>query len=234
MEHRQATMDKVGQTIRVMVVDDHSIVRKGVKAFLGEYDNIAVVAEAADGLQAIPLVEKLRPDVVILDLLMPGMDGIETVKGMLAIQPNVRIILLTADYREDRAILAIQAGAYGYVRKDASPEELIISIQKVYQGEPTIKPSVVWKILSARAGIQTVKPLHEKLSERETEVLRYLTQGYSDAKIAEKLFLTDVTIRTHVSRIIQKLGVRNRVEAALYSLRFGLVQLEDTSVDLHN
>ena len=222
-------MAMISQPISVMVVDDQSIVRKGVKAFLREYDNIAVVAEAADGMKATELMEKLKPDIVLLDLLMPGLDGIETIRKMLAIHPNQRIILLTGDYREDRQMLAFQAGAYGCIRKDADPDELIRSIQKVSRDEPIIAPQLLWKLIRHLAGLETDRPKLGELSEREVEILRYLTLGYTDQKIAEELFLTTVTIRTHISRILRKLGVRNRVEAALYGLRSGLVRLEDTS-----
>ena len=160
---------------------------------------------------------------------MPGLDGIETIKKMLAIQPNQRIILLTGDYREDRQMLAFQAGAYGCIRKDADPDELIRSIQKVSRDEPIIAPQLLWKLIRHLAGVETDRPKLGELSEREVEILRYLTLGYTDQKIAEELFLTTVTIRTHISRILRKLGVRNRVEAALYGLRSGLVRLEDTS-----
>ncbi len=128
-------MDMIGSPITVMIVDDQATVRKGIKAFLAEYDNICVIAEVADGLQAIAILEKIKPDIVILDLLMPGIDGIETIERMLAKQQDQHIILLTADYRDTQKLLAIQAGASDYVRKDANPTDLIDAIQKVYETE---------------------------------------------------------------------------------------------------
>ena len=218
------------QQIKVMIVDDHKIVRRGIKAFLAEFENICVIGEAANGIEAAAMVENIKPDVILLDLLMPGIDGIETIKRILAIQPNQRIIILTAFIHDDKLPLAIQAGAWGYIKKDAEPEDLLQSIQKVYAGEPAIDPGKAWKILRGMAGIETANPVEKKLTNREIEVLSLLTQGKTDHQIAELLFLTDVTVRTHVSRILMKLGLKNRVQAALYGLRTGVVNLEETRV----
>lgn len=136
------------QPIKVLIVDDQSIVRKGIKAFLGEYEDISVISEAANGLEAVERAVQLKPDVVLLDWLMPGMDGIETINRISAVQPNQRIIILTAYFKEDEILQAVKEGASAYVRKDAPPENLIQCIRKVYAGEQTINPALAWQLMS--------------------------------------------------------------------------------------
>ncbi len=209
-----------------MIVDDHAMVRKGMKAFLSEFADIHVIGEAADGWQAIDLVKQLKPDVVLLDLFMPGMDGIETIQRLIAVQPQLGIVILTAFAREEKVVEAINAGALGYVVKDALPEELVNSIHLVSRGMPAISPAITWKILHATD--KSVSHRNRKLSDREVEVLLLLTKGRTDQEIASELVLSDVTIRTHVNRILTKLGLQNRVQAALYCVRAGMVSLEET------
>ena len=215
--------------IKIMIVDDHAMVRKGMRAFLGEFEDIHVVGEASDGWKAIELVRQLKPDVVLLDLFMPGIDGIETIQSLLAVRPQLGIVVLTAYAKEDMVIETIKAGALGYVVKDAQPEELVQSIRTVSTGAPAISPAIAWKILhgnnEAIAGTSRRKM---ELSDREIEVLQLLTRGKTDQEIASHLFLSDVTIRTHVNRILSKLGLHNRVQAALYCVRSGMVSLEET------
>jgi two-component system, NarL family, response regulator LiaR len=213
--------------IQVLVVDDHAIVRKGMKALLNEYEDIRVVGEAADGLKAIELVEQLKPDVVLIDLSMPVMDGIEAIKRIIAIQPDQRILVLTSYAGDDKLFPAIKAGALGYLVKDAQLEELVQAIRNVYAGEPSLNPAIAWRLLRGMSGIETTKRSSEELSEREVEVLRLLTQGKTDQEIAKELVLTDVTIRTHIGRILSKLGLKNRVQAALYGIRTGMVSLSE-------
>jgi two-component system, NarL family, response regulator LiaR len=216
------------QPIKVLIVDDHAMVRKGMKALLSEYEDISVIGEAANGLKAIELVNQLKPDVVLIDLAMPVMDGIEAIKGIIAIQPNQRIIVLTSYVGDEKLLQSIKAGALGYLLKDAQPEELVQSIRNVYLGEPSLDPTIAWRFLSKLSGAETTKRSAEELSEREMDVLRLLTQGKTDQQIAKQLVLTDVTIRTHISRILSKLGLKNRVQAALYGIRSGLVSLDET------
>jgi two-component system, NarL family, response regulator LiaR len=213
--------------IKIMIVDDHAMVRKGMRAFLSEYEDIYVIGEAASGWMAIELVGQLKPDVVLLDLFMPGMKGIETIQRLLAVQPHLGIVILTAFAGEEKVIEAIQAGALGYVVKDAQPEELVQSIRLVAAGTPAISPSLAWKMLH---GLESETNHRKKmdLSEREIEVLQLLTKGKTDQEIASQLVLSDVTIRTHVNRILSKLGLQNRVQAALYCVRSGMVSLEET------
>jgi DNA-binding NarL/FixJ family response regulator len=213
--------------IKLLIVDDHAMVRKGMKAFLSEFDDIYVIGEASDGWRTIELAKQLKPDVVLLDLFMPGMDGIETIQRLMAIQPCLGIVILTAFASEEKVIEAIKAGALGYVVKDAQPEELVQSIRLVSTGTPAISPGMAWKILHG-TGSETPSQRNIELSKREIEVLQLLTKGKTDQEIASQLFLSDVTIRTHVNRILMKLGLQNRVQAALYCVRSGMVSLEET------
>jgi NarL family two-component system response regulator LiaR len=167
--------------------------------------------------------------VVLIDLSMPVMDGIEAIKRIIAVHPDQRIIVLTSYSGDDKLFPAIKAGAMGYLLKDAQPEELIKSIRDVYIGEPSLNPTIAWRLLRGMTGVETTKRSAEDLSEREIEVLRLLTQGKTDQEIAKELVLTDVTIRTHISRILAKLGLKNRVQAALYGIRSGIVSLDETS-----
>jgi DNA-binding NarL/FixJ family response regulator len=217
------------QPIQVLIVDDHAMVRKGMKALLEEYEDITVVGEASNGLKAVEFVEKLKPDVVLIDLAMPVMDGLEAIKRIMAIHPDERIIVLTSYSGDDKFFPAIKAGALGYLLKDAQPEELVQSIRNVASGEPSLNPTIAWKLLRGMSGMKTPERATEELSDREIEVLRLLTKGKTDQEIAKQLVLTDVTIRTHISRILSKLGLKNRVQAALYAIRSGMVSLDEAN-----
>jgi two-component system, NarL family, response regulator LiaR len=216
--------------IQVLVVDDHTMVRKGIKALLEEQDDICVIGEAANGQKAIELAQQLQPDVILIDLSMPVMDGIEAIKQILANQEEQRIIVLTSYAGDEKLFAAIKAGALGYLVKDAQPEELVHAIRVVYAGEPSFNPKMAWRILRGMSGAEDFTQTTEELSEREVEVLRLLTQGKTDQEIAKQLVLTDVTIRTHVSRILAKLKLKNRVQAALYGIRSGIVSLDEKDV----
>jgi len=212
--------------IQVLIVDDHAIVRKGIRALLVEYKEIEVIGEATNGVEAVEMTNRLQPDVILLDLIMPVMDGIEAIKQIVASQPEARILVLTGYAGENYVIPSIEMGALGYLLKDSQPEDLITAIRQVYLGEPVIDPAIAWKLIrgiSEEKPAQTTKPL----SEREMEVLRLLALGKSNPEIAEQLSLTEVTVRTHISRILAKLGLANRVQAALYALRTGLAVLDN-------
>jgi two-component system, NarL family, response regulator LiaR len=216
--------------IQVLLVDDHVMVRKGMKALLDEYEDMHVIGEAGNGAVAVELAQELKPDVILMDLAMPVMDGIEATRQIMTNQPDQRIIVLTSYSGDDKLFPAIKAGALGYLVKDAQPEELVDSIRNVYAGEPSLNPTLAWRMLRGMSGAEIPpKRSPEDLSEREIEVLRLLTQGKTDQEIAKKLVLTEVTIRTHISRILAKLGLKNRVQAALYGIRSGLVSLEETN-----
>jgi two-component system, NarL family, response regulator LiaR len=217
------------QTIRVMLVDDHAMVRAGLKILLEESEDMCVIGEAANGLKAIELVERLDPDVILMDLNMPVMDGIEATKRILALQPTRHIIILTGMLDDERLFQAIQAGAQGCVEKTTQPEELVQSIRDVCSGRPSLSPGIAWRVLRGLAGTEKKGQPKDRLSERETQILCLMTQGKLDEEIAQELVLTEVTIRTHISRILSKLGLENRVQAALYGLRSGLVSINETS-----
>jgi len=220
-----------GQAIQVMLVDDHAMVRAGLRVLLEQIPDLHVIGEAANGFKAIELVKQLQPDVILMDLSMPGMDGIEAIQRILAIRPGQHILVLTGFLDEERLIQAVRAGAQGCVDKTIPPEELVQAIRDVCSGKPSLSSGLAWHILRGMNGNE-IRQQKNNLSEREIEVLRLMTQGKLDEEIAQELVLTEVTIRTHISRILTKLGLENRVQAALYGLRSGLVSISETSAAL--
>jgi two-component system, NarL family, response regulator LiaR len=217
----------MGIPIRVLVVDDHPIVIKGTKALLSEIDDIEVVGEAENGSIAIQRNRDLQPDVILMDLMMPEMDGIEAIRQIAAEQPNVKILVLTTFVTDDKVFPAIKSGALGYLLKDCQPDELVQAIRQVYRGEPSLHSSIARKMLRELGRSAPDKPLIEPLTDREVEVLRLLAGGADNQEIAEKLYIAEVTVRTHISRVLSKLHLANRVQATLYALREGLASIED-------
>jgi NarL family two-component system response regulator LiaR len=213
--------------IRVLVVDDHVIVRKGIKALLAEIDQIEVIGEAGNGQEAVAQARSLQPDVILMDLVMPDMDGIEAISRIKDSQPQVRILALTSYSTDDKIFPAIKAGAIGYLLKDSDPQDLIRAIQQVYRGEPSLHPKVAQKVLQELSMPSDRPPTSDPLTEREVEVLALLAKGASNQEIAEQLIIAEATVRTHVSHILDKLHLANRVQAALYALREGLASLDD-------
>lgn len=212
-------------SIRVFIVDDHAIVRKGLRALLTEIDDIEVIGEASDGQQAVNLVEEARPDVILMDIVMPNMDGIEATQKITARQPEARILALTSFAADDKLFPAIKAGAMGYLLKDSDPEDLVQAIRQVHLGEPALQPSIARKVLHELRQPISQPQTPEPLTEREVEVLRFVSKGLSNQDIADKLTIAEVTVRTHVSNILSKLHLANRVQATLYALREGLTQI---------
>jgi two-component system, NarL family, response regulator LiaR len=217
----------MGTRIRLLIVDDHPIVIKGTQALLSEVDDIEVVGEASNGSMAIQQNRDLQPDVILMDLMMPVMDGIEAVRQITAEQPNVKILVLTTFVTDDKVFPAIKSGALGYLLKDCEPDELIHAIRQVYKGEPSLHPSIARKMLRELGRSAPDKPIIEPLTDREIEVLRLLAGGADNQEIAEKLYIAEVTVRTHISRVLSKLHLANRVQATLYALREGLASIED-------
>lgn len=218
--------------IQVLIVDDHAIVRKGVRALLAEVDGIEVVGEAGNGKEAVTLAEELNPDVIMMDLVMPVMDGVEAISKIIAQHKEVRIIALTSFATDDMVFPAIKSGALGYILKDSEPERLIDAIQQVHRGEPSLDPSIARKVLNelSRPTRQPISP--DPLTEREIEVLRMVARGFGNQEIADQLTIAEVTVRTHVSHILSKLHLANRVQAALYALREDLTSLEKNQEDI--
>ena len=216
--------------IRVLVVDDHVIVRKGIKALLAEIDQIEVIGEAGNGQEAVTQAHSLQPDVILMDLVMPEMDGIEAISQIKNTHPQVRILALTSYSTDDKIFPAIKAGAIGYLLKDSDPQDLVRAIQQVHRGEPSLHPKVAQKVLQELSMPSDRPPTSEPLTEREVEVLALLAKGASNQEIAEQLIIAEATVRTHVSHILDKLHLANRVQAALYALREGLASLDDPKV----
>ena len=224
-------MDEMHSTaevpIHVLIVDDHAIVRKGTRALLAETEGIEVVGEAGNGQEAVDRAETLQPDVVLMDLVMPGMDGIEAIRIITNSQPQTRILALTSFAADDMVFPAIKAGALGYLLKDVDPEDLVKAIRQVYHGEPSLHPKIARKVLQEVRHSSKKPPTPDPLTDREMEVLHLVAQGLSNQQIADQLSIAEVTVRTHVSNILSKLHLANRVQAALYALREGLVTLAD-------
>ena len=218
--------------IRVLVVDDHAIVRKGVRALLAEVEGIEVVGEASEGEEAIALVDELLPDVIMMDLVMPKMDGIEAISKITAKYPDARILALTSFANDDKVFPAIKSGAIGYLLKDSDPDELIPAIRQVYRGEPSMHPSIARKLLQELSQPSRNPPTPDPLTVRELEVLRLVAKGVDNQQIASHLHVAEVTVRTHVSHILNKLHLANRVQATLYALKEGLVSLENNQEEL--
>lgn len=217
--------------IRVLIADDHGLVRKGIRALLAREADIAVVGEARDGQEAIEVAATLRPDVVLMDLAMPALDGIEATRMISARQPETRILVLTSFTTDDKVFPALKAGALGYLLKDSEPEALAQAIRQVAHGESSLHPAIARKVLQelAHPAPPSRPPTPEPLTEREVEVLRLIAQGLSNKEIADRLIVTEKTARTHVSNILRKLQLASRTQATLYALREGLASLEDES-----
>lgn len=222
----------MSRLIRVLVTDDHVVVRKGTQALLATEPEIEVVGEAKDGQEAVAKAASLRPDVVLMDLEMPVMDGIEAIACITASQPDVRILVLTSFATDDKVFPAIKAGALGYLLKDSSPEDLVRAIRQVHRGESSLHPAIARKLLQEMARPSRHPPTDDPLTAREVEVLRLVAQGLSNQEIAQVLVISEATVRTHVSNILSKLHLASRTQAALYALKEGLASLDDADVVL--
>ncbi|MCU0522122.1 MAG: response regulator transcription factor [Anaerolineae bacterium] len=217
--------------IRVLVVDDHVIVRRGIRALLETEEDIVVVGEAQDGQEALSRIRDLHPDVILLDLLMPRMDGIEVTRRVVVDDPGARILVLTSFAADEGVFPAIKAGALGYLLKDTGPETLVRAIHQVYAGESSLSPTIARKLLQEISRPITKPPTSDPLSDREVEVLRAVARGLSNQEIADDLVISEATVRTHVSNILGKLHLASRTQAALYALRVGLASLDEATLD---
>jgi NarL family two-component system response regulator LiaR len=215
----------IERAIRVLVVDDHAIVRKGICALLATESRIDVVGEASDGREAVDLARSLQPDVILMDLVMPGMDGLEAIQQINDRQPETRILVLTSFSSVDRVLPAIRAGALGYLLKDSGPQELVRAIDQVYGGNSSLHPAIARKLLEEISQPSGQGGEGESLTDREVTVLKLVAQGYSNRDIADELTVSEATVRTHVSHILAKLELSSRTQAALYALRKGIASL---------
>lgn len=218
------------KTIRVLIVDDHAIVRKGIRALLATERDIEVIGEAGDGVEAIAQAQALQPDVILMDLVMPKIDGIEATRQITEKLSGVRILVLTSFAADDKVFPAIKAGALGYLLKDTGPNDLVQAIHQVYQGQPSLEPSIARKVLSELSHPPKEPLTPDPLTERELEVLRLVAQGKSNKEIAEQLVIADMTVRAHVSNVLGKLHLASRTQAALYALRKGIASLDDSQI----
>jgi NarL family two-component system response regulator LiaR len=216
--------------IRVLIVDDHAIVRKGIRALMAEVEGIEIVGEAGDGREAIAQADALDPDVILMDLVMPGMDGIEATRQITTSDAGPRILVLTSFASDDKVFPAIKAGALGYLLKDSEPVDLVLAIQQVHRGEPSLQPSIAHKVLQELQHPSRRPPTPDPLTDREMEVLRLVAKGLSNPEVAGRLTVTEATVRTHVSNILSKLHLANRVQATLYALQEGIASLEDSAI----
>ena len=213
--------------IRVLIADDHLIVRKGIESLLSTEDDIEVVGQVEDGAQAVAQTQALKPDVILMDLVMPEMDGIEATRQITSRQPGTRVLVLTSFAADDKVFPAIKAGALGYLLKDSGPDDLVQAIRRVHRGEPSLEASVARKVLTEMVS-GPKKPLSvDPLTGRELDVLRLIARGCNNKEIAEQLVVADITVRTHVSSILGKLHLATRTQAALYALREGIASLDD-------
>jgi DNA-binding NarL/FixJ family response regulator len=201
-------------SIRILIVDDHAVVREGLRTFLELQDGLEVVGEAGDGEEALPLAEQLQPDVVLMDLVMPKLDGVGAMQELRRRVPGARVIVLTSFPEDDRLLPAIRAGAAGYLLKNVQPQELARAVRLADEGETLIDPAVAARLVHAVADGQADEP--EPLTPREQEVLELIGRGYSNKRIALELGVAEKTVKTHVSHVLAKLGVSDRTQAALY------------------
>jgi NarL family two-component system response regulator LiaR len=218
-------MTAASEKIKVLIVDDHQVVRQGLRTFLGLNEDIQVIGEASDGQEAIELAAQLRPNVILMDLVMPGLDGIAATARIKSLGLGSRVIALTSFAENDKVFPAIQAGASSYLLKDVSPEALVDAIRAVHRGEARLHPQVMRKLMDQVAQ----QPRGEKpvdgpqLTERENEVIRLVTQGKSNREIAQALVISEKTAKAHISNILGKLGLEDRTQMAVYAIKNSLV-----------
>jgi DNA-binding NarL/FixJ family response regulator len=218
--------------IKVLIVDDHAVVRQGLRTFIDLQDDMQVVGEGVNGAEAIELARRLQPDIVLLDLVMPQMSGVEATSKIIEGSPNSRVLILTSFGEDDKVFPAIRAGAQGYLLKDIHPDDLVQAVREAYQGQVQLHPDIAKKLMSAVAGTspqetrpigdQTARPGLDQLTEREREVLHLIAQGLNNREIAGRMIISEKTVKTHVSSILSKLSLADRTQAAIWALKHGL------------
>ena len=213
------------EPIRVLVVDDHAVVRQGLRAFLDLQEGIEVAGEAANGVEAVEQTRGLLPDVVLMDLVMPEMDGIEATRRIRALSPRTQVIVLTSFAEDEKVFPSIKAGAMSYLLKDVSPAGLVKAIQAAHRGEAQLHPEIARKLME-EFSTRAREPIPADLTRRELEVLRLIARGLSNREIAGELVISEKTVKTHVSNILSKLHLADRTQAAIYAFKEGLVPKE--------
>ena len=213
------------ETIRVLIVDDHTVVRDGLNALLSAEPGMEVVGAAADGVEAVALAHELNPDVILLDLVMPRMDGVQATIEIKRSNPDARILVLTSFAENHQVFSAIKSGAIGYLMKDTSSEDLIQAIRDTYHNKPALQPEIARKLMRDIQSQAGQESLVSTLTEREVEILQQVALGKTNQEIADELFLSERTVRTHITNILAKLRLSNRTQAALYALREGIAHM---------
>jgi NarL family two-component system response regulator LiaR len=213
----------MADAIRVLLVDDHAVVREGLRNFLALQDGLEIVGEASDGNEAIEQAQRLEPDVILMDLVMPGLDGIGAMRQLRARSPASRVIVLTSFLEDERVLPAIQAGAAGYLLKNVAPAELARAIRAAHAGEAIIDPTAAARLVHAIADARPRIEEPERLTRRERDVLELIARGQSNKRIALELGISEKTVKTHVGHLLAKLGVTDRTQAALMAVEEGLV-----------
>ena len=215
--------------IRVLLADDHTIVRKGLRALLEDEADIEVIGEAEDGREAIRMVQQLLPDVVLMDLSMPGLSGLEATRQIKKRFPEVKVLILTRHANEEYVFQILRAGASGYVVKKAAPTELVLAIQSVYRGDSFLSPAISRPVIEEyiRKAEAMVENSYDRLTDREREVLQLIAEGHSSREIAELLHITERTVRTHRGHVMDKLDIHNIAELAQYAIRKGVISPDE-------
>ena len=220
------------QPMSILIVDDHEVVRKGIRAYLETLPDFEVVGEAVSGEEAVTLVGELIPDIVLLDLIMPGMDGVEATRRIKQISPRTQVVVLTSYHEDIHIFPALKAGAIAYILKDMKMEKLVDVLHRAMQGEVTLHPRVATRVLqNIRGENDDEQPLFAELTSRETDVLKLIANGLANSQIAEKLFISENTVKGHVSNILSKLHLADRTQVAVYAWQRGLVQREPRNRD---
>lgn len=213
-------------TISVLLIDDHRVVRQGLRDFLELDEHIEVVGEASSGEEGIALARELLPDVVLMDLVMSGMDGVEATRRLTAVSPSSRVIVLTSFAEDNKIFPAIKAGAISYLLKDISPEDLAEAIYAAQRNEAVLHPDVAARLMQEFSTPRSAENALDQLTEREMEVLRLIAQGKSNKEIADALVISEKTVKTHVSNLLSKLHLADRTQAAIYAFRQRLVSID--------
>ena len=213
-------------TIRILICDDHAVVRRGLRSLVGVNPEMELVGEAVDGEEAVSMAQKLKPDVIIMDLIMPRKNGIDATSEIKKKNPDAKILVLTSFSDDNNVFPAIKAGASGYLLKDSSPEELLQAINDVHQGKSSLHPVIAKKVIQELHQPSDLPPTEYPLTAREVDVIKYVAQGLSNQDISRKLKIKEGTVRIHVGNILNKLQLENRTQAALYALREGLAELD--------
>ena len=210
--------------IRVLIADDHHVVRRGLMVFLKTQKDIEVIGEAKNGVEAVALAESLQPDIILMDLVMPELDGIGATKRITEKFPNMPVLMLTSFSDRDHVVPAMEAGAVGYQLKDIEPDDLVQTIRQIMQGERIVHPEATTQLEISEAEEQSLAHKRHPLTPREQDVLAELTKGKRNREIAASLFVTEKTVKTHISNIFTKLEVQDRTQAALYAVKHGLTE----------